>query len=365
EVTVGQFKAFVKELDYKTSAEASTGALRFSQPGPPPSMTLNRDTNWRNPGFTQADDHPVVCVSLNDAVAFCDWLSKKDARPYTLVTEAQWEYCCRAGTQTAFSFGDETLFLGRHAWYSDNATPTTHPVGKKLPNPWGLFDMHGNAAELTIDWLGNYREGPQQDPKGELVGSFRGGGWFSRATSCRSAWRWTKSVDHPSANIGFRVALVGDLKAKLPIAAVPDAADQVLPALAGAWNGEFTQRIYGGKPAVKKLHAISVNDWIAGKKWLRQRVYMEDGGYLSLAPFDPKAQTFRDWFSHASGLIFGPSAGRWDPATRSITWTSLPQNGILMLNTWRFVDADTVHWEAMIRDKAGETMFQMDARLRR
>jgi hypothetical protein len=146
---------------------------------------------------------------------------------------------------------------------------------------------------------------------------------------------------------------------------LPDTAEQVLPALAGNWKGEFTQRIYAGKPAEKKFTAISVNDWIVGNTWLRQRVHMENGGYLSLTSFDANSQSFRDWFFHASGLIFGPSAGRWDPATRSITWTSLPQNGILMLNTWRFVDADTVSWEAMIRDKEGQTIFQMDARLQR
>ena len=105
-------------------------------------------------GFVQADDHPVVCVTLNDAKAFCAWLSKKEGRTYAIPSEAQWEYCCRAGAQTPFSFGKDVLLMGA-AMNGSTATRTlkTHPVGEKEPNGWGLFDMHGNAAEWTTPKL--------------------------------------------------------------------------------------------------------------------------------------------------------------------------------------------------------------------
>jgi serine/threonine protein kinase len=158
----------------------------------------------------------------------------------------------------------------------------------------------------------------------------------------------------------------GELKPKTtPPVPLPGMPDQVLPALAGAWKGEFRQKIYGGKPTEKKFNAVAVNDWIVGKKWLRQRVHMEDGGFLSLVSFEPGSRTFRDWNFHASGKLFGPSAGRWDQATRAMTLTNLPEEGILLLTTWRFIDADTVTWEILIRDKEGRTLFEMAGHLKR
>jgi uncharacterized protein (TIGR03067 family) len=212
------------------------------------------------------------------------------------------------------------------------------------PDQWCTVEIIADGPWLTVKVNGERTAGAV---KNEV---------YARGHLALQMWNDTTQVQ-------FRKIEIKELPAAL--AKLPDTAEQVLPALAGAWKGEFTQRIYGGKPDVKKFDAISVNDWIIGNKWLRQRVHMKDGGYLSLTAFDPNAQSFRDWFFHASGLIFGPSAGRWDPATRSIIWTSLPQNGMLMLNNWRFVDADTVHWEAMLRDKDGQTIFQMDARLHR
>jgi hypothetical protein len=145
----------------------------------------------------------------------------------------------------------------------------------------------------------------------------------------------------------------------------PETAEQVLPALTGAWKGEFSQKIYGRQPDEKKFTAYAVNDWIVGQKWLRQRVSMPDGGFLSLASFEPGSQAFREWHFHSRGLIFGPSAGRWDPATRTMTWTNLPEDGVLLLTSWRFVDADTVTWEIIIRDKEGATLFEMQSQMKR
>ena len=154
DVTVGQFKAFVKETGYQT--EKGGGAYRFADG----SWQLDPLANWQNPGFEQSDDHPVVCVSWNDANAFCNWLSKKEKRMYQLPTEAQWEYACRAGTTTAYSFGDDPKDLGDYAWYQDNSGNHTHPVGGKKPNPWGLYDMHGNVWQGWPTASGSTRKPP-------------------------------------------------------------------------------------------------------------------------------------------------------------------------------------------------------------
>ena len=216
EVTVGQFKAFVKEMNYKTDAEQGAGASAFPGPG----LMWDKDANWKNMGFVQADDHPIVCVTLNDAKAFCNWLSKKEGRTYTIPSEAQWEYCCRAGMQTPFSFGNDILLMGRHGWFERNSQMKTHPVGAKEPNAWGLFDMHGNASEWTADWIGHYPEVAQRDPIGPASGSqhsFRGGAFTSPADFCRSSMRELgNGVDGASAGIGFRVLLVGDLEPPPP-----------------------------------------------------------------------------------------------------------------------------------------------------
>jgi formylglycine-generating enzyme required for sulfatase activity len=211
EVTVGEFKAFVKETGYQTEAEKGGGALRRFPDG---SWRQDAATNWKTPGFAQTDTHPVVCVSWNDAVAFCAWLSKKEAKAYGLPTEAQWEYACRAGSPTPFCFGEGVRELGQYAWYDGNSGSRTHPVGEKKANAWGLFDMHGNAWEWTADCYGKdyYATGPREDPPGPRVGDvrvLRGGGWGYGATLCRSALRDGVFVTSSrSTMVGFRVVLL-------------------------------------------------------------------------------------------------------------------------------------------------------------
>ncbi len=209
DVTVGQFKAFVKETGYQTEPEKGGGAYRFADG----SWQLDPLANWQNPGFEQSDDHPVVCVSWNEANAFCNWLSKKEKRMYQLPTEAQWEYACRAGTTTAYSFGDDPKDLGDYAWYQDNSGNHTHPVGGKKPNPWGLYDMHGNVWQWCADGEREYPKAPHKesikDPKGPDNGGrvVRGGSWVFEPGYCRSAYR---HVDYPgirNVNFGFRVVL--------------------------------------------------------------------------------------------------------------------------------------------------------------
>src|SRR5204862_3863643 len=107
---------------------------------------------WQSPGFPQADDHPVVCVSWDDAKAFCDWASKKTNRVVRLPTEAEWEYACRAGTKTTWSYGDDEAAGPDYGWIDRNSGGQTHPVGQKKPNAWGCFGMHTNAWERRQDW---------------------------------------------------------------------------------------------------------------------------------------------------------------------------------------------------------------------
>ena len=143
-------------------------------------------------------EHPATCVSWNDVQDFVRRLNEAEGRQvYGLPTEAQWEHACRAGTSTRWSFGDDEGQLRKHAWYSENAWDVgiqdAQPVGTKLPNPWGLFDMHGNAYEWVEDRYGPYSSGRLEDPQGPSTGSlrvFRGGDVGSGARYTRSAFRY-------------------------------------------------------------------------------------------------------------------------------------------------------------------------------
>ncbi|MFM7129761.1 MAG: formylglycine-generating enzyme family protein, partial [bacterium] len=159
--------------------------------------------------------YPVEQVSWNDAVEFCERLSslpeeKKAGRVYRLPTEAEWEYAFRAGSKTAFTFGDNANGLGAYAWFVGNSEGQTHPVGEKKPNAWGLYDMHGNVWEWCSDWYGAYPKQTVTDPVGPREGSdrvFRGGGWSRDATDCRSAIRYGIIPTIGDRDFGFRVAL--------------------------------------------------------------------------------------------------------------------------------------------------------------
>ena len=159
--------------------------------------------------------YPVESVSWEDAVEFCKRLSelpeeKTAGRIYRLPTEAEWEYACRAGSKTAFYFGDDSELIGAYAWHAENSDDQTHPGGEKKPNAWGLYDMHGNVYEWCSDWYGDYPEGAVTDPVGSEGGSDRvrrGGSWDVDAAYCRSAsrdWHYPSSRDYYD---GLRVAL--------------------------------------------------------------------------------------------------------------------------------------------------------------
>jgi formylglycine-generating enzyme required for sulfatase activity len=181
--------------------------------------------SWFQPTNATADlNRPVETVSWFDASDYCAALTQRERvagriatnSVYRLPTEAEWEYACRAWTSTRFSYGDDpgSTNLTNYAWYYDNSGGTTHPVGQKLPNPWGLYDMHGNVYEWCQDWYDVYPGGTALDPQGPATGSdrvIRGGswcGWRDYAWVCRSADRSGNcGPDFGYYGVGFRVVL--------------------------------------------------------------------------------------------------------------------------------------------------------------
>jgi len=165
----------------------------------------------KNPSEFKGATNPVETVSWNDATEFCKKLSEKTRQAVRLPTEAEWEYACRAGTQTAFSFGDDLSALGDYAWWDGNSDKTTHPVGQKKPNSWGLYDMHGNVWEGCADWYGEYPKGPATDPSGPATGDrrvLRGGAWDLNVTGgLRCACRGNGAPSSRGNYVGFRCAV--------------------------------------------------------------------------------------------------------------------------------------------------------------
>ena len=176
-----------------------------------------------NPSYFHGDNLPVEQVSWEDVKEFCDRLNAFSAEKpkgyrFDLPTEAQWEYACRAGTMTALNNGRNLTStigscanLDNAAWYDENSNGSTHPVGQKEPNAWGLYDMHGNVCEWCRNWLaGDYVDDPEF-LRGKPSGSgrvYRGGSWFTTAQSSRSAYRSSYSRGSQGNNLGFRLALV-------------------------------------------------------------------------------------------------------------------------------------------------------------
>jgi len=162
-----------------------------------------------NPSHFKDSKNPVEKVSWKDAKSFCDKLSQKTGQTFRLPTEAEWEYACRAGSSTAYCFGDSESQLGDYAWYNSNSGRKTHPVGGKRPNTWGLYDMHGNVWEWCGDWPGNYSSGLKKNPTGPATGSrrvLRGGSWGNNPGGCRSAYRNGGTPGFAFNLLGFRAA---------------------------------------------------------------------------------------------------------------------------------------------------------------
>jgi formylglycine-generating enzyme required for sulfatase activity len=222
EITIDQFAAFIAE----TGLETSDLCRVYSLNARPSEWPLVKGS-FLEPGFRVTGRHPAVCVSWHDAKAYTAWLNRKTGRPYRLPTEAEWEYVARAGMTGPYGFGDDAARLCEFARFADGDSsfpwrsgchsamfePGALSVGALAPNPWGLFDMHGNAWEWTEDcWTSDARllpsdgsaYGRSEDCAARTV---RGGGWAAEIRKVRSAQRMRQPADARYYHIGFRVAL--------------------------------------------------------------------------------------------------------------------------------------------------------------
>jgi formylglycine-generating enzyme required for sulfatase activity len=229
-VTIGQFRQFVQGAGYKTEAEMDGQGGYGYNPTTRSFEGRKEAYTWRNVGWEQTDEHPVVNVTWNDSIAFCRWLSGREGKTYELPTEAEWEYACRAGTVTRFYNGDKDERLKDIANIADSSLkakldperyknfnfqswddghPFTAPVGSFRPNGWKLYDMHGNVWQWCADWYGNYPEESSKDPKGpDKAGQrvVRGGSWHFISRDCRAAKRYGGAPNYCDVNFGIRVA---------------------------------------------------------------------------------------------------------------------------------------------------------------
>jgi formylglycine-generating enzyme required for sulfatase activity len=226
EVKVGEFRRFVNASGYRTEAEKGDGC--YVDKNGKGSWEYVKDANWRNPNFSQNDNHPVVCISLHDATVYAEWLSQQTGKEYRLPTEAEWEYAARAGTETARDWGNDPDEACRYAnaydrtskkendfpWTHHNCTDgyaKTAPVGSFKPNAFGLFDMLGNVWEWTCSKYEDKYGGEEKLcitskklAKNTRL-SLRGGGWNGEPGWVRSANRYWRSPTDRSDVVGLRL----------------------------------------------------------------------------------------------------------------------------------------------------------------
>ena len=238
EVTVGQFRRFLKASGYQPESIADgTGGYGYNAAYDPEKSARGdqfegRDPrySWKNPGFAQTDRHPVVNITWNDAQALAQWLSRQEGRTYRLPTEAEWEYAARAGTRTRYHGGDDPESLSKvantfdakakkywprlapHALQSHDGYAFTAPVASFAPNAFGLYDMHGNAWEWTNDLYdeGYYAKSPTDDPQGPTEGQVyvrRGGSWHTWPLYARSSYRNWNSAQTRYTLVGMRLVM--------------------------------------------------------------------------------------------------------------------------------------------------------------
>lgn len=238
EVTVGQFRRFLDASGHVPESVADGSGGYGYNPRYDPAASRRGDAfegrdprySWRNPGFAQGDDHPVVNVTWNDAQALAAWLSRTEQRRYRLPTEAEWEYACRAGTRSHFHSGDDPASLAAVAnvfdadaaanWPAWRAFALPHrdgfaftaPVGSFAPNAFGLHDMHGNVWEWTADWHDEnyYAHAPLDDPQGPADGTVkvrRGGSWHTWPLYARCGYRNWNAPDTRYTLVGIRLVM--------------------------------------------------------------------------------------------------------------------------------------------------------------
>jgi formylglycine-generating enzyme required for sulfatase activity len=210
DVTRREYAAFVSETGYRAD-----GGCYDNGPNSP----KRAEASWKNPGFKQTDNDPVICVSWDDAQAYVSWLNRKlqasgsasGDSPYRLPTESEWEYAARAGTTTRFWWGDDEGAAAAHAWYKQNSGGQTHPVGLKPANRFGLYDMAGNVWQWTQDcYAESYAAAPNNGSAAEMGNQClrvdRGGSWYFPTWLLRPATRERNPADCRDKVMGFRVA---------------------------------------------------------------------------------------------------------------------------------------------------------------
>ncbi len=225
EVTVAQFTRFVQQTGYRTTAEYAGGGWNITDALKQEWM---KGLNWHKTDYNQGPDAPVVLVSWDDAQAYCHWLSQATGRVFRLPTEAEWEYACRAGSTTAFQWGNDVE--GGEGWLNgaDEKLRAKHPEWRTFPfsdgsiyaakvgsyrgNAWGLHDMHGNVWEWVQDWYSPtyYATGPGADSFNGQMDRFhvvRGGSWLCYPGFCRSAVRRKYSPEYTTCDLGFRIVM--------------------------------------------------------------------------------------------------------------------------------------------------------------
>ena len=208
EVTNSQFRRFIDATGYVTDAERTAGWGKEDR-----GWLKRAGYSWKNMGQRVCeDDHCVINVTWNDAVALCAWLNANDDDygAYRLPTEAEWEFACRAGSTTNYSFGNDAAELVEHGWFADNSQGRFRAVGLKRPNPFGIYDMYGNRQEWCLDnYAANfYGASPLENPVCETGASqrvMRGGAHTDLASFCTSSQRWSQQADNPGA-AGIRIA---------------------------------------------------------------------------------------------------------------------------------------------------------------
>jgi len=184
-VTVGEYMTFVEDT--------KTHYPEWLEKNNEYNLETGIDKHYED--INQNAKAPIVGISWEDAVAYCGWLSEKTNHNYRLPTEAEWEYACRAGTTTKWSFGDDENELDKYAWYNSNSKGSAQEIGQKKPNNWKLFDMHGNVWEWCEDWY-------DEEEKKKVL---RGGSWNYVANIARSACRGSWTPTGRSVDGGFRL----------------------------------------------------------------------------------------------------------------------------------------------------------------
>ena len=245
-------------------------------------------------GVKEGSDFAATYVSWDDAMEFCSKLSEKEGQTYRLPTEAQWEYTCRAGSRTAYNFGDSHDDLSDCAWWGGilgdgncQDEQYAHLVGQKRGNAWGLYDTHGNVWEWCHDWYGEgYHEGlSKDDPTGPTTGSYRvyrGGAWYGNAWICRTANRDWNAPDIRDSRLGFRVALIPAelrVREKLELVQVERALQ-----LYRALNGELPKSLDEFMEQIVKANQISLPNLQEGNKY----VYDPEKGELLVEKQEPQ-----------------------------------------------------------------------------